>query len=129
MNRILRAALLIVSLALAESSQAQAAGADVATPENQDHIAWVIEVLGRMQSIRPGMSRRDLLVIFRTDGPNYAGVRFRRSFVSRECSLFRVDVEFEAIDSSQEGSERLAERENDRITKISTPYVQFPPIR
>lgn len=129
MNRLLAAALLFVSLALAESPQVQAAGADVPESENQTHIAWVIEVLGHMESIRPGMSRRDLLAVFRTDGPNYAGMRFRRSFVSRECSLFRVDVEFEAVGPSQEGAERLAENENDRIAKISTPYVQFPPIR
>jgi len=52
----------------------------------------------------------------------------RRTFVSRDCAYFQVDVEFRravnsGIDSSQ--SEFLEELDDDVITKISGPFLRF----
>src|SRR5580700_8635515 len=34
----------------------------------EEHRAWVAEALQKMQTIRPGMTRKDLLEVFRTEG-------------------------------------------------------------
>jgi len=37
-------------------------------PCTQDHATWLKEVSKRMETIKPGMTRWDLLQVFRTDG-------------------------------------------------------------
>ena len=59
------------------------------------HVVWVTEVLKRMQTIRPGMTRKTLLTVFTTEGGLSTGLR--RTFVSRDCPYFKVDVEFQAV--------------------------------
>src|SRR5262245_58530371 len=61
---------------------------------SQSHIAWVSEAL-RMQTIKLGMTRTDLLNVFTTEGGLSNGLH--RTFVSRDCPYFKVDVEFEAV--------------------------------
>lgn len=91
-------------------------------PCAQDHAAWLTQVLGKMGTIKPGMTRWDLLHVFRPEegaprlfstGPP-TGLR-RETFVSQDCSYFKIDVEFEP--------EAVSNR--DVITKVSKPYVQF----
>jgi hypothetical protein len=64
-------------------------------PRSQDHMAWVEQVLRRMQAIKPGMTREQLLTVFTTEGGLSSGLR--RTFVSRDCPYFKVDVAFQAI--------------------------------
>jgi hypothetical protein len=54
-------------------------------------MAWVAEVLKRMETIHPGMTRDALLTVFTTEGGLSNGLR--RTFVSRDCPYFKVDVE------------------------------------
>src|SRR5262245_26598878 len=61
---------------------------------SQDHLAWAHDVLLRMQTIKPGMTRADLLKVFRTEGG--LSTALQRRYVSRDCAYFKVDVEFEA---------------------------------
>jgi len=61
----------------------------------QDHLAWVAQVLKRMQTIRPGMTREKLLTIFTTEGG--LSTPLERKFVSRDCPYFKVDIEFQAV--------------------------------
>jgi hypothetical protein len=52
----------------------------------------------------------------------------QRTFVSRDCPYFKVDVEFEAVgrpDRTPDGRVTLVEGEEDRIVRISKPYLQF----
>ena len=35
---------------------------------SQSHVDWVAEVLKRMQTIKPGITRKALLTVFRTEG-------------------------------------------------------------
>jgi hypothetical protein len=56
------------------------------------HVAWVIEVLKRMLTIKPGMTREALLKVFTTEGGLSTGVH--HTFVSRDCPYFKVDIEF-----------------------------------
>jgi hypothetical protein len=93
---------------------------------DKDHTAWVAESLKRMQTIRPGMTRTDLLKVFTTEGGLSTGLQ--RTFVSQDCPYFKVDVEFEAVgrpSRDADGRVTLVEGSQDIIVKISRPYLDF----
>jgi hypothetical protein len=93
---------------------------------SQNHMAWVAEVLKRMQTIMPGMTREALYRVFTTEGGLSTGLQ--RTFVSRDCPYFKVDVEFQAVGRpgrDGNGSVTLVEDGKDLILKISRPYLQF----
>lgn len=83
-------------------------------PATNSHVIWVGKVLEEMLSIRPGMTRDDLLRVFRTEGGLSIGPQ--RTYVSRQCPYFKVDVTFKAA---------LVEDGKDPITSLSRPYLQF----
>jgi len=92
----------------------------------QDHVVWVAEALKRMQTIKPGMTRERLLSVFTTEGGLSTGLQ--RTFVSRDCPYFKVDVEFQAVgrpNRDADGRVTLLESSQDIILKISRPYLQF----
>jgi len=92
----------------------------------QDHVAWVAQALKRIQTIKPGTTREALLTVFTTEGGLYTGLQ--RTFVSRDCPFFKVDVEFQAVGRSnrdRNGRVTLVEGSQDIILKISRPYLQF----
>ena len=95
-------------------------------PCAQDHKAWVAHALEQMETIKPGMTRQDLLKVFMTEGGLSTGLR--RTFVSRECPYFKVVVEFKAAarpDRDNAGFVTLVEDNRDIIVKVSKPYLQF----
>jgi hypothetical protein len=72
-----------------------------------------------MLTVKPGMTRGDLLEVFTTEG----GISFpwERTYVSRDCRYFKVDVKFHPV-----GERVTAEEDNrDVIGSISRPYLQF----
>ena len=78
----------------------------------------------RMETVKVGMTRADLLKVFTSDGGLFTGLR--RTFVSRDCQYFKVDVEFEAVGRpgrDSEGRVTLLEGPADRIATISRPYL------
>jgi hypothetical protein len=94
-------------------------------PALQSHVAWVEAVMGRMATIQIGMTRADLLKVFTTEGGLSTGLS--RTYVSRDCPYFKVDVEFEAVgrpDRNADGRVTLVEDPADRIVKMSRPYLQ-----
>jgi len=99
-------------------------------PCAQDHEAWVTHALEKMETIKPGMTRADLLRVFRTEGglPPKGLQGLRRTFVSRDCPYFKVAVEFEPVARLDRDSTRLltsVEDSRDIIVKVSRPYLQF----
>jgi hypothetical protein len=93
---------------------------------SEKHDEWARDTLVKMESIRPGMTREELLKVFRTEGGLSTGLR--RTFLSRECPYFKVDVQFRAVgrpgrDTS--GRVTLEEDSRDIIIQISRPYLQF----
>lgn len=93
---------------------------------SKEHVAWVVEVLTRMQTIIPGMTREALYQVFTTEGGLSNGLQ--RTFVSRDCPYFKVEVEFQAVGRPArdgDGSVTLVENGADLILKISRPYLQF----
>jgi hypothetical protein len=91
-------------------------------PCTQDHAAWLKQVLERMETIKPGMTRWDLLQVFRTEGARQtfrmegAPAVLRETFVSQDCPYFKIDVEFQPT---------FGVLNRDVIVKVSKPYVQF----
>lgn len=86
----------------------------------QEHIAWVGQVLKRMLTIRHGMTREQLLTVFTVEGGLYDSLH--RTFVSKDCPYFKVDVVFETTGGSVQND---SENAQDRIQTISRPYLQF----
>ena len=92
----------------------------------QEHGAWVAHALEKMETIKPGMTRADLLTVFTTEGGLSTGLR--RTFVSRDCHYFKVDVDFNAVgrpNRGKEGRVTLDEDNRDIIVNLSRPYLQF----
>jgi len=72
------------------------------------------------------MTRETLLTVFTTEGG--LSTRLQRTFVSRDCPYFKVDVEFQAVGRpTREGNGGVTSVENgqDIIVKISQPFLQF----
>jgi hypothetical protein len=95
-------------------------------PCSQDHQAWVTHTLGKMETIKPGMTREELLKVFTTEGGLSTGLN--RTFVSQDCPYFKVDVEFDAVgrpNRDKDGRVTLVEDSQDIIIKVSRPYLQF----
>jgi hypothetical protein len=92
---------------------------------SQSHIKWVADAMLRMQTIKPGMTREKLLTVFKGEG----GIsnRLWRTYVSNDCPYFKVDFEFEAVGDSDQAEKGtwLIEGSDDKIVKISGPYLQF----
>jgi hypothetical protein len=87
-----------------------------------DRDVWVQSELARMDVIQPGMTRAQLLAVFRTEGG--LSSRSRRTYVNQNCPYFKVDVEFR---TAQEPQGRILgdESPTDVITKISRPYLAY----
>jgi hypothetical protein len=101
------------------------------TSRNNDRCAqerddWVRNALIKMDSIRSGMTREQLAKVFTMQGGLSNGLR--RTFVSRDCSYFKVDVEFKAVgrpDHDNGGRVTTIEDPRDIIVRISQPYLAF----
>lgn len=90
---------------------------------NEEHVAWVAQVLTRMQTIKPGMTRQNLLAVFTTEGGISTGTQ--RTFVSRDCRYFKVNVRFQPVDTPAPDGRPAMENDRDLIVSISEPYLQF----
>ena len=66
------------------------------------------------------MTREDLSKVFTAEG----GLSFRlhRTYVYKQCPYIKVTVEFEAAANPDDG---LTEMPEDRIAKISMPFLQY----
>ena len=79
-----------------------------------------------MQTIKLGATRQTLLTVFTTKGG--LATALHRTFVSRDCPYFNVDVEFQAVgrsDRDGDGRETSVEGNEDIIIKLSPFYLQF----
>src|SRR6266542_341238 len=72
---------------------------------SQQQTEWVANSLKEMQKVKVGMTRADLLKVFTTEGGLSTGLS--RTYVYRECSYIKVDVEREPPGSRLLHSARL----------------------
>jgi hypothetical protein len=84
--------------------------------DDQAHLQWLSKSLDSIQTIKVGMTRRELLTLFRGDG----GLQFMKieRYVYNECPVIKVDVTFTVTDTG--------DHLNDRIKSISKPYLESP---
>lgn len=95
-------------------------------PCQTDRNVWVSHAIEEMRSIRIGMTRKQLLGILTTEGG--VSTRLTRTYVSRECPYFKIDVEFKAsgeMEKDREGHLIQAESGDDIIATLSKPYLDF----
>jgi hypothetical protein len=97
----------------------QAAFASASCTEDNDLV--ISRILGRMQTIKPGMNRTQFLSVFRPEGGLHEVPL--RTYRSRDCSYFAVDVTFHSGDGRHE-AESLIESPHDLILTISAPYLK-----
>ena len=117
---------LLASAAIGGANVLLASASEGEEESSSAHLAWVTEVLKRMQTIKPGMTRKILLRVFTTEGGLSTGLQ--RTFVSRDCPYFKIDVEFQAVgrpNRDENGRVTLVEGNEDIIHRPSTPYLQF----
>lgn len=92
-----------------------------------DHVRWVAATIQKMQTIQPGMSRAQLEQVFTTEGG--LSTALQRTFISRDCRYFKVDVTFRhaasGIQNDHPRDTLLNEQLDDVVVTISRPYLQF----
>ena len=99
-------------------------------PCAQDHEVWLTQLTAKMETIKPGMTRWDVLKIFRTDGgppirkDGRLPTLLRQTFVSQDSPYMKIDVEFEPFTRVNGLRGFLLEDNRDVIVKVSKPYVQ-----
>jgi len=91
-----------------------------------EHTQWVASVLRWTYDIKPGMTRKDLLRVYTTEGG--ISTSTRRTYVLKGCPYIKVDVDFKAVgrpERDKEGRMTLVEDGRDLIVKISRPYLDY----
>ncbi len=87
-----------------------------ASPLNRSREQWVASSMIEMQTIKAGMTRRQLSRVFTTEGGISSPAD--RVYVYRDCGYFKVRVKFQPATASNESPD-------DRISSISEPFIQF----
>jgi hypothetical protein len=85
-----------------------------------EHTEWVAKSLKEIESVKVGMTRVDLLKVFKEEGG--LSTRTWRRYAYRDCPYIKVDVEFEPIG---EPEDKLSESPKDKIIKISKPFLEW----
>jgi hypothetical protein len=122
MRRLIWAALLLTLTVLGVLAQEIAVDARPQPQIDQEHTHWMQHVMRSLSTIKPGMTRKDLSRILDTDG----GLSFRAQgrFVYRRCPYIKVDVEFSPVDEDANSYPHW--NPDDKIIKISRPYLEYP---
>jgi len=83
--------------------------------DGQKYLQWLSKSLASAQTIKMGMTRRDLLTLFKEDG-GVQSIKSKR-YVYKQCPIIKVDVSFQPIRPITL---------DDRIERISEPYLENP---
>lgn len=86
----------------------------------EERTKWLSKALRQISKIQPGMTRKDLLAMFTTEGG--LSTRLQRTYVFAECPVIKVDVKFKA--SEDEGN-NWKDESGDVIESISRPYLSW----
>lgn len=121
MRRITWAALLAVFATIGVLGQDPGVNAQLGSGD-EAHTRWIEDVIRSISTIKPGMTRKDLLQLFREDGGLSSRVNGR--YVYRHCPNIKVDVQFSPVDEGY--SERNDLHPDDKMIKISRPYLEYP---
>jgi len=89
--------------------------------QEEAHRQWLNEMYTEATSIKPGMSRADLLRVFEEDGGLQRIPATR--FLLKRCRMIKVEVEF---DTKYGRMYKEKSDEDLKITKVSQPYLAYP---
>ena len=90
---------------------------------NQEHTQWIDQVMRSIATIKPGMTRKDLLRVFKQEGG--LSTRTRKKYVYKHCPYIKVDVEFSPASDMDANQDAATEKPEDRIVRISRPYFEY----
>jgi hypothetical protein len=90
---------------------------------DQEHTKWIDHVMRSISTIKPGMTRRDILTVFTEEGG--LSTRTQRRYVYKHCPYIKVDVEFSPVNDMGENHNAAVENSEDRIIKVSRPYLEY----
>ena len=85
---------------------------------DEEHAQWIQQVMHSIETIKPGMRRGEILPVFTEDGG--LSTRSQQRYTYKHCPYIKVDVEFSPIDHGTK------ESPDDKIVKVSRPYLQYP---
>jgi hypothetical protein len=89
----------------------------------QERTAWVAKCLTDFQSIKVGMTRGEVEKKLRIDGGLQSFSRVR--YIHFECEYFKIDIEFDVKRDEKDQGRAMVSPE-DKVTKVSRPYIDFP---
>lgn len=118
MSRILRIALFLTA---ATGLVAQGARKIPYLPRDtwEEHRQWIGSVLQSVATIKPGMTRTDVLRLFSEEGG--LSTRTQRTYVYQQCPYIKIDITF----SPSSNSTSSAEMPDDVVVNLSRPYLQY----
>ena len=87
-------------------------------PEDKAHCEWLAKIIKEIQTIKVGMSRRDVEKILVEDVAGFTNPKAMR-YQHPACSYIKLDLEFELAASD--------DRKDDKITKRSDPLLDLIP--
>ena len=87
---------------------------------DKQNTEWIAGILKEIQTLKPGMTREDLLKIFTEEGG--LSNRFQRRYAHRACPYIKVNVKFDWHDPE---ANSIKEHPQDKITHISTPFLEW----
>jgi hypothetical protein len=116
---------LLVALATIASTQAQEVviNSPAQAQVDEEHTKWVDHVMRSIATIKPGMTRQDLLQVFAEEGG--LSTRTRRTYVYKHCPHIKVEVDFSPVEDLSRNHAPTAENPADRIVKISRPFLEY----
>ncbi|HZE69186.1 MAG TPA: hypothetical protein VE135_06620 [Pyrinomonadaceae bacterium] len=84
------------------------------------HTEWIAKCLKEIESIKVGMTRDDLLRVFKEEG----GISTRewRRYAYHDCPYIKVDVEFQPVGDPDN---KVSQSPKDKIIKISKPFLEW----
>lgn len=101
-------------------AQIQDEAVPISAALTQERIYWIAKVLRQIESIEPGMRRKDLRGIFMTEGG--LSNRFQRTYVHVDCPYIKVSIRFKA---ASDEANALKEDADDTIESVSQPFLQW----
>jgi hypothetical protein len=87
---------------------------------DSEHAEWLAKAMREMATIKPGMTRADLLRVFEEEGG--LSTRTQRRYVYRGSKYIKVDVTFEPVG---EVDDKAGESRKDKVTTISRPFLDW----
>ncbi len=110
-----------MAILVSQAEKRQARGEHVVSKEDTAHWHWLLDEIALATSIKPGMSRADLLKVFDVEG-GLQRIPPER-YVLKNCPYIKVNVKFRLP-----GPRPLAEVPPDselKIDSVSEPYLGY----